>query len=237
MLFKKRPRRKDVLRSYTLKGGLGAFAERVARLPGVSVATGRSAERIERAGAGWAVTLGGGERIDADVVAIATPPRTAARLLGGAVPEAAARIAPLLEATVETTGVVVRADKVAVPYSTFLIPRGDIFHSVVTRDVVPDPTWRGFVFHFRPGHSEEERLARIAAVLGVPRADLADRADRRSVLPSPVVGHRDTVAALDAALAGTRIAVCGNWFGGLAIEDCAQRARAEWQRVGGSPRE
>jgi UDP-galactopyranose mutase len=128
--------------------------------------------------------------------------------------------------------VVVRAERVAaIPYSTFLIPRDDIFFSVVTRDVVPDPTWRGFVFHFRPGHGPEAKLARAAALLGLRRAELDDVGERRTILPSPVLGHHESVAGLDAALAGGRIAVTGNWFGGLAIEDCVLRSREEWRRV------
>src|SRR5262249_23629454 len=165
-----------------------------------------------------------------------TPPRTAARLVSSVLPGIAGKVGEIGEATVETLGIVVRADKVAgVPYATFLIPRGDIFHSVVTRDVVPDPTWRGFVFHFQPGHSEDDKHARIAAVLGIGRADVAHVSERRTVLPSPVLGHKDVVAGLDAALGSQRIAVTGNWFGGLSIEDCVQRSRAEWQRVSGSP--
>jgi oxygen-dependent protoporphyrinogen oxidase len=133
---------------------------------------------------------------------------------------------------VDSLGVVVRAEKVRVPYATFLIPRDDVFHSVVTRDVVADPIWRGFVFHFRPGRAPGEKLARALALLGVARADLAEVVERRTVLPSPILGHHEAIARVDAALAGGRVAVCGNWFGGLAIEDCAVRARAEWQRVG-----
>jgi UDP-galactopyranose mutase len=232
MLFKKRPRRKDVLRSFTLKGGLGVVTERIARQPGVTITTGRSATALERDGAGFVVTLADGERLGAELVAIATPPRAAARLLSGVLPGIAGRLGEIGEATVETMGIVVRAEQVAgVPYSTFLIPSGDIFHSVVTRDVVPDPTWRGFVFHFHPGHGEDEMLARAAALLGVSRGDLAHVTRRRTVLPSPVLGHRDVIAGLDAALGSGRLAVTGNWFAGLAIEDCVLRSRAEWQRV------
>jgi UDP-galactopyranose mutase len=104
---------------------------------------------------------------------------------------------------------------------------------VVTRDVVPDPAWRGFVVHFQPGHAEDAKLARIAALLGVPRAEFAQVVQRRTVLPSPVLGHRDAIAGLDAGLAGSKLAVTGNWFAGLAIEDCVQRSRAEWQRLSG----
>lgn len=239
MLFKKRPRRKDVLRSFTLKGGLGVVAERIRRQPGVTIASGRAATAVERDGAGFVVTLADGERLGAELVAIATPPRAAARLVSGVLPDVAGKLGELGEATVDSMGIVVRADKVAgVPSSTFLIPcgtGGDIFHSVVTRDVVPDPTWRGFVFHFHPGHTEDEKLARVAALLGVTRADVAHVTERRSVLPSPALGHRDVVAGLDAALGSDRLAVTGNWFAGLAIEDCILRSRAEWQRVGGSP--
>jgi oxygen-dependent protoporphyrinogen oxidase len=236
MLFKKRPRRKDVLRSFTLKGGLGSLAERIRRLPGVTITTGRGATAIERDGAGFAVVLGDGERLRAELVAIATPPRTAARLLAQIVPDAAGKVGEIGEASVETIGIVARADKVErVPYATFVIPIGarrDIFHSVVTRDIVADPTWRGFAFHFQPGHGEDDKLARITGLLGVARGDIAHRVERRTVLPSPVLGHRDVVAGLDAALAPHRIAVTGNWFAGLSIEDCVIRSRAEWQRVG-----
>jgi hypothetical protein len=159
-LFKKRPRRKDVLRSFTPRGGLGTFAGRVLQRPGITIATGRAATGLARDGAGFAVTLDGSERLTAELVAIATPPQTAARVLAGVLGDAAARVDAIGEATTDSVGVVVRADQVAViPYATFLIPRGDIFHSVVTRDVVPDPTWRGFVFHFQPGHAEADRLA------------------------------------------------------------------------------
>jgi UDP-galactopyranose mutase len=238
MLFKKRPRRKDVLRSFTLRRGLGTLAERIRRHPGITIATGRAAVGLARDGAGFAVTLDGGERLTAGLVAIATPPKAAARLLSGVLPEAAARVGEIREASVDSLGVVVRADQaVRVPYATFLIPRGDIFHSVVTRDIVPDPTWRGFVFHFQPGHAEADRLARATALLGVVRADLVDVSQRRTVLPSPVLGHKDVVAGLDAALASQPgLAVTGNWFAGLSIEDCVQRSRTEWQRVSGARR-
>jgi len=235
MLFKKRPRRKDVRRSFTLKGGLGAVVDRIRRQPGVTLSTGRAATAVARNGAGFVVTLSDGERLDAAVLAIATPPRACGRLLSGILPDIATKIGELGEATVDTVGVVVPAEKAtALPYSTFLIPRGDIFHSIVTRDVVPDPAWRGFVFHFQPGHPQDERLARITKILGLPRADLVHVEERRTVLPSPVLGHREVVAALDAALGSAPLAVTGNWFGGLAIEDCVSRSRAEWQRVGGT---
>ena len=62
-------------------------------------------------------------------------------------------------------------------------------------------------------------------------ADLVHVAERRDTLPSPALGHGAIVADLDHHLAGTRLALTGNYFAGLAIEDCVARSFAEWGRV------
>ena len=236
MLFKKRARRKDVLRSFTLKGGLARVAEAVAATPGIEVRSGAAATRVRRMGSGFEVSFAEGRKTNAALLALATPPSVSAQLLQDAAPELAAAIAPLKEAALHTTGVVVRAEKVAhIPYSTFLIPTGDVFHSIVTRDVVADESFRGFSFHFKPGVSPEERRARISAVLRIDAGELELVAERAAVLPSPVLGHRDVIAKVDAQLAEQRgLAITGNWFGGLAIEDCVLRSRAEWKRLSGA---
>jgi UDP-galactopyranose mutase len=231
MLFKKRQRRKDVLRSFTMKGGIAALTDGLARTPGITFAPGRGAASIQKGGSGWIVVMDDGSREPAAAVAVATTPRAAGALLADVAPEAAAAMAGLGEASVDSTGVVVRAGRSPLPYATFFVPLADSFYSVVTRDVVADPDWRGFVFHFKPGLDEAARLARIESVLKVPRAELMHVTTRRSVLPAPVLGHREVVARIDAALAGGTLAVTGNWFAGLAIEDCALRSRAEWQRL------
>ncbi|MFO0751259.1 MAG: FAD-dependent oxidoreductase [Myxococcota bacterium] len=231
MLFKKRERRKDVLRSFTLRAGLGALTDALARQPGIRALSGREARAITKSGGGYDVELADGERVSGAVLALATPPQTAARLVAGLAPELAQAIAPIGEASVDTLGVVVAAGRVALPPATFFIPRAEAFYSVVTRDVVPDPSWRGFVFHFRPGQAAADRRARAARFLGVPESDLADVVERRTQLPSPTLGHQARVAAIDKFLSGQRLALTGNWFAGLSLEDCALRSRAEWRRV------
>lgn len=232
MLFKKRSRRKGVPRSFTLRQGLQALPEAAARTPGVTPRLGAAAVRVERSAGGYAVRLEAGAVEEAPVVALATPPSAAAALLSEVAPEAASLAARVREAAVDTLGFAVRVEKVAhLPLSTFLVPLDDSFHSVVTRDVVPDPAWRGFAFHFKPGLSGEARLVRAARLLRLAPADLEAVAERRAVLPSPVLGHHQVVREMDRFLAGTRLAVTGNWFGGLAIEDCALRSRAEWARI------
>jgi protoporphyrinogen/coproporphyrinogen III oxidase len=233
MLFKKRPRRKDVIRSFTVQGGLQNVPEAAARSTGVTARLATAARRVERNTGGFAVTLEDGSREETLLLALATPPAEAAALLGEAAPELAATIARIQETCVDTLGLAVRAEKVAhLPPSTFLIPLDDVFFSIVTRDVVPDPAWRAFTFHFKPGLSGGDRLRRAVEVLGVATGDVGAAVERRSVLPSPVLGHHAVIREVDRLLAGMPLAVTGNWFAGLSIEDCVQRSRSEWERLG-----
>jgi protoporphyrinogen/coproporphyrinogen III oxidase len=232
MLFKSRAtRRKEFPRSFTMRGGLLGIAEGIARQPRIEVALGKAAARVEASGTGYAVDMEDGERHEAAVVAVATTPGASARLLSGAAPELATQVARVREAVIESLGFAVRAEKVRLPASTFVIPRDDVFHSIVTRDPIPDPTWRGFAFHFKPGQAREAKLARATKLLELKPSDLEDVVEQRSVLPSPVLGHEEVVREIDRLSAGARLAVCGNWFAGLSIEDCVDRARQEWARV------
>jgi hypothetical protein len=101
---------------------------------------------------------------------------------------------------------------------------------VVTRDPVAHPSLRGFAFHFRPQTGAEERTGRVAAVLGIAPGDVLHRAERVNRLPAPVLGHEARLAGLDRLLAGGSLLVTGNYFGGLAIEDCVARSFAEAAR-------
>jgi protoporphyrinogen/coproporphyrinogen III oxidase len=85
MLFKSRgARRKDLPRSFTLRNGLASIAEGIARQPRITIASGRAVARIQAAGGGFAVVTEDGERHEAPVVALATPPAAASALRRGA---------------------------------------------------------------------------------------------------------------------------------------------------------
>ncbi len=232
MLFKKRARRKDVLRSFTLDGGLQTVVEAVGRAPGISVAAGAPARDVERTASGFAVVTEDGRRFESAVLAVATPPSTASALLREAEPELATRLAGVKVSAIETVAVVVEAARLKLPPVAGIVPIDDLFFSAVTRDTVPDPRLRGFAFHFRPeGLPLERKLARISEVLGVGREDLREVVEAKAIMPSPVLGHERVVAELDRLLAGGKLALLGNYFGGLAIEDCVSRSKQEFARV------
>ena len=94
------------------------------------------------------------------------------------------------------------------------------------------PGYRGFSFHFKSGRLPlEGKLERIAAVLRVKEEDLEQMVQRESRLPSPVVGHGALTAQIDRSIASTNLFVTGNYFAGMAVEDCIVRSRKEFSRL------
>ncbi len=230
-LFKKRPRREDFVRSFGFDGGLQLVCDAAARSRGVTVETGVEVLRVAPAGDGFAVTTADGRTLEAPAVAVAAPADVAARVLRQDFPAAAAAIARIATVEVDSVGVVLPRERCWMPECAFVIPVGDIFFSAVTRDPFPDPRRRAFSFHFRAGLSREQRLARMSEVLRLPVAELGEPVERRRTLPSPALGHAERVAEIDRALAGSRLAITGNYFAGLAIEDCVLRSNEEWERI------
>lgn len=231
MLFKKRERRKDVRRSFTLEGGLQTIADTFATHGGFAVQRDTGVTAIAPEGEGYVLHTGEGEPVEAGAVALAVPAAAAAALLREAAPNVADLLVQVRVHAVPTVGVVVPREAVGLDRVAGIVAPSEPFYSVVSRDVVPDERYRGFAFHFRPGTPEDERERHIAAVLGVPPGQWAHRAERTNVLPAPVVGHDRLVLELDRALAGRRLLVTGNYFGGLAIEDCVTRSAGEFERL------
>ncbi|MDR1727715.1 MAG: FAD-dependent oxidoreductase [Acidobacteriota bacterium] len=245
-LFKKRSRREEFPRSFGVPGGLQTFCDAIAAHPKIEVRTGADVASVSAGEPGapsLRVQLKGGDGLDAPVVAVATPPDSAATLVGGVRPALAAALRRIKTVEVESLGVRIARDRCRLPECAFVVPVGDVFYSAVTRDPFPDPASRGFAFHFKPGLARERKLQRIREVLGIPTGDapgadvLKDVAEQRATLPSPEIGHAKVVAEMEKALGEPRpagsgkLALTGNYFDGLAIEDCIARSFDEWRRV------
>jgi UDP-galactopyranose mutase len=233
-LFKKRPRRQEFPRSFGFDGGLQLVCEAAASAPGVTVEKGVRVQRISRSGDGFVVTTADGRTFDAPVAAIAATADEAAAMLREDFHEVATAISRVKTVVVESLGAILPREKCWFPECAFIVPVDDVFHSMVTRDSFPDPGRRGVAFHFKPGIPREQKLARMSDVLRLPVAELGELFEQRLVLPSPALGHAEVMAEIDRCLAGGKLAVTGNYFAGLAIEDCVIRSNEEWARVSGA---
>ena len=230
-LFKKRPRRKEFVRSFGFEGGIQVVLDGAASAPGVTIEKGVTVTSVRRDGQGFKVTAEDGRTWEADVAAMAASVDQAVKLVRDDFHELANVVSRVNSVVVESVGVVLPREKCWMPECAFVIPVDDVFHSAVTRDPFPDPARRAFAFHFKPGLTRAQKLERMSAVLKVPQEELSELVEQRLVLPSPALGHDRIVADVDRVIAGSRLAVTGNYFDGLAIEDCVARSFAEWARV------
>jgi protoporphyrinogen oxidase len=231
MLFKRRPRHKDVPRTFTIMGGLSTLVDRLVHDPHLTLRLDSQAQALTRTEQGYAVTTSDATLLEARHLVLALPPNEAARLLPSIAPAASVALARIPTAAIVSTGVVLAKEDLPFPRIAGLVPCDDVFFSAVSRDVMPDARFRALAFHFRAGLSRDERLDRIAAVTGAQRARFLHVAEHETSLPSPGLGHADLVRTIDEALATSGIFLTGNYFGGLAIEDCVLRSTAEAARL------
>lgn len=230
MLFKKRERRKEVLRKFSLQGGLQSIIEDLAAEPAIETLADREIRGIEFDGSVFSVTASDGSSFQAKRLALAIPSAAAAALLQSSFPRVAEKLGVLKAEKVETLGVIVRKEEATVGPIAALAAADDIFYSFVSRDTFPDPRYRAFAFHFKAGAgSRESRLDRIARVLGT--GNFQHVAEAEHVIPSLRLGHKDIVAEIDGLLSGTPLLLTGNYFTGLAIEDCVSRSLQESRRL------
>jgi oxygen-dependent protoporphyrinogen oxidase len=231
MLFKKRKRRKDIIRKFTLTRGLQTIADAVTEERGIELLTGTEAAAVKKDNSLFRVSVAEGREITADNLALAVPPPVAAGLLHDAVPEAAEMLSAIKIAQIESLGVAVRKEAVELPPFAGLIPANDVFFSAVSRDIVSDPTYRGFTFHFGQRVDDAAKMKRISEVLGTDRFEVSS--ENRVVLPSPLLGHEKIVGDIDRVIEDKRVFITGNYFAGLAIEDCVTRSLTEFRRLMG----
>ncbi|HWQ26031.1 MAG TPA: FAD-dependent oxidoreductase [Chlorobaculum sp.] len=234
MIFKSRPKRKDVLKNYTFKGGLQSVARTIAALKGIDVRTGSAAESVVSSGGKYTVRTADGQEYNSDALVLALPSDPAAKLLQNVNQAVAYHLTKLKYADVDSVGVVVKKGDISLKPLAAIISPNDVFFSMVSRDTVKDDNFRGFAFHFRPGVDDNTKSKRITEVLGISRSKIEYTFTRMNVVPSLRLGHREWAKKADDLLGGARnLFLTGNYFGGMAIEDCVSRSHDEFDRLVG----
>jgi len=233
LLFRRKPRRKEILRSFTLPGGLSDIPEAIAAQPGLEVRTGHEVTEVRRDRDGFRVAHEGGEALRCRYLTLAVPPDVASRLLRTDFADLASLVGGIGVSEVESLTLCIPKDQVAhLPPLAGLIAVDDAFYSMVSRDYLDHAAYRGFAFHFRPGVlCPEAQLQRACSALGIRETNLCGVQPLANRLPALRVGHAERLAKIDGLLAGTRLALTGNWFYGVSIEDCLTRSHEEFQRV------
>lgn len=231
MLFQKRKRRKEIIKRYTFKSGMQTATDAIAAQPKIGIKTGLTVEKISFDGKIFSVATSGGN-FESPHLALASPPTTAAELLKSDFPEVSGLLARIKTATIASVGVAIKKGAVNLSPMAGLIPVNDIFFSVVSRDTVPHDHYRGFTFHFKPGFLKREiKFDRVSRVLGVRAIQLEFITEKENYIPSLRTGHTEIIAEIERLLAGKPLFLTGNYFRGVAIEDCVSKSLSEFQRL------
>ncbi|NTU97896.1 MAG: FAD-dependent oxidoreductase [Chlorobiaceae bacterium] len=232
MMFKSREKRKDVLKNYTFAEGLQSVARAITSGSGLNVFTSSEILSLRRENGLYIITASNGTEYSAKAVGLAVPSAEASRLLGTMDPVIAGHLGLLKAASVDSVGVVIRKENLSMKPVAALISPNDIFFSAVSRDTVPDDNFRGFAFHFRPGLDEKTKMTRICEVLGIGPSRIEKTFTRGNTVPTLQLGHHQWLEKTDTLLAGKKnLLLTGNYFSGMAIEDCVSRSKSEFGRI------
>lgn len=229
-LFKRRKRRKDILKKYTFKNGLETIAQSIGS-EGISIITGINVSKINFDGNKFSVVCDS-DTFGSDFLALSIPPPEAAGILKDSFPSVSEKLSFIKTKSVNTTGVVVKRDLVShiSPFAG-IIPVKDDFYSIVSRDTVRHEIFRGFVFHFKPTVGHNERIKKITDILKIDTRQIEHLVEKVNVVPSLMVGHLSLVRSIDDMLSKKRLLLTGNYFEGMAIEDCIIRSYKEYNRL------
>ncbi len=233
-LFRRKPRRKDMPRSFTLPGGLSSIAETIAGQTGLETRTRTGVQDIQKHADGFLVCCDDGSELYSRHLGVAVNPDQAAGLLRSAFPNLAGLLGGIAMVPIETLAVMVQRNDLSIEPLAGIIAPDDDFYSAVSRDYLDHPDYRGLSFHFKPGRLDRDgKIARICRVLGIRDRQIQAVAEHANRLPALRVGHDQRVQAMDKLLAGSGLALTGNYFLGVSIEDCLTRSATESARLFG----
>lgn len=226
MLFKKREKDKTAPANFTIQGGMSSVIEAIAQMDKVTVKTGSEAVDVESSDGTYTVEIQTGEKFQAANLIMGCTPPVTAKLLENTAPEVSGILGSIKGVKVESMGVVTKASDMKIEPFSFIVTKDPAFTSAVSRDVLPHEKYRGAAFHFREGALDSEgKMALIEDVLGIDRGDILAKGETVHYMPSLDMTHKTKMEKLDAELAKIKgLEITGNYFGGLALEDCSLRS-------------
>lgn len=233
----------------TVRGGLAAFAARVADASGARVLLRAPVRSLTRtATGGWEVATGSGDPLAADGVILAVPGGAARRLLAPLAPDAAGLLADVPYASMALVTLVYRGI-VTPPGSGFLVPVTE--HATIKAATFLSAKWPHVtagtgltVIRASVGRAGDAgdlqrpdvelagvAAAEVAAVAGIVARPLSWRVSRwEDGLPQYLPGHLARVDSLRRALPAG-VAVAGAAYDGVGIPACIRSGEAAAETV------
>ncbi len=230
-LFKKRKRRKDILKHYTMKNGLQSITSAIAEQDKPELKFEIEISEIKYVDGTYELITNAGN-FSCKNLSICTSVTSAPTLLNHISTQIAEKISKIKFQKIESLGVILPKDATTIVPFAGLVPIKDDFFSAVSRDTVPDEKFRGFTFHFKPGLlTGDQKIEKICGVLGISKDKIIESYEKLNIVPSLRLGHYELIDEIDQLLKGQNLFLSGNYFAGLSIEDCVSRSKSEVGRM------
>ncbi len=242
LLFRKKIKRKTVHRSFIFPHGIQTLSNTIAQhldcrfeqnIQSIDYSPRSHAERGNENGY-VEIKTEQNNHFQAKHLVIATPVNAAATLLENISPNISKILKEIPISTVESFAVKVPKEAIKLKPFAGLIGVEEDFYSVVSRDTLPDEKYRGFTFHFKAGRLDEMgKLQTISKVLGISLEQIIDKKNKINELPALNPKHKELIEKVEQELQNQPLAIVGNYFQGVSLEDCASRSFAEFNRLFG----
>ncbi len=214
-------------RKYTFRTGIKAFLDLIVKKNNLSVIHNSEVQSISVKDSLYTISTNG-ETYQTKKIAFATDPQTTGRLLKDIAADISGVLSDIQLSRSESLNVVVEKDHISLKEIAGIIPMDDAFSSVVARDTVLHPLYRGFTFHFEDGKKTlGEQIKTACEVLNISEKDIVEHSSTKHLLPAPRIKDMNIAERIDTH---KDIYVLGNYLYGLSLEDCALRSAEEYKR-------
>jgi protoporphyrinogen oxidase len=232
ILFKKRSRRKDILKSFTFKTGIKSIIDSISAISGIDTLVGSPIASVDKKNNTYVVTMQNQQTCESDQLVFATPVDITADLIKDINPGLSQLIKKIDHVNTDSVGIVVKKEAIDLKEVAGIIGIDAEFYSVVSRDVVEDGRYRGFVFHFKPDKfNNQSKIEFICKTLAISGDSIVQSYFIQNTVPSYKSGQDSIVTEIDSLLQADNIFLTGNYFYGMAIEDCVSRSLQEYRRL------
>jgi protoporphyrinogen oxidase len=231
MMKKRKERSKGISYKFSFKNGLQSFLQRIIDVNRLEIALNAEVVKISGKGDVYETTTKEGVKYISKNIAIGVDPSKASELIKDIEEDVAEYLKSIPTFLSESHNVVIRKDATPLERMSFIISLSDRFMSVVTGDVRNHPKYRTFTFNFERGqYDEASRIKLICEVLQIKEEDILEQSFIQHILPSLRVKHTDIIPDIEKLRKQDSLFLLGNFFYGLALEDCVNRSLAEYER-------
>ncbi|MDA0909929.1 MAG: FAD-dependent oxidoreductase [Proteobacteria bacterium] len=231
-LFKARAKDKRLPRSFTFKHGMSSLFTHTDN-PNTKINLNTQVMSVEQQNKQWHITTNNGV-FTADKLVLATPWHVCYRLL-------AQLNHPLIHlqhqpeiSKLITVALVFDKDKIKhIKPINGLIGVNQDFFSMVARDTVTHEKYRGMTVHFKNTNIPyQQSVDGFLSKLNIPKDALIDLKHKNNSVPCYQSQHQQFIDGINSELSkDNSLALTGNYFTRLAVEDCIKRSFEEAERI------